>query len=168
MSTVRERLGGKLSVVLGKPIVARAAAWVGLLGFMIGQFLDAALALPLARNPSDAACRFDLIPDHPYVVRKGRRRFQHPSRADGQEWSTDPSQSEQWIHEWVLSFSHVAHSEADDLNSALGGLRIWRCTTYVRADEASPCQHSPRESLRCRDYPYGPTRALDIDAIMTA
>jgi hypothetical protein len=39
MSTVRERLGGKLSAVLGKPFVARAAAWVGLLGFMIGRFL---------------------------------------------------------------------------------------------------------------------------------
>ncbi|KAF8591859.1 hypothetical protein K439DRAFT_608459 [Ramaria rubella] len=36
MSTVRERLGGKLNVLLGKPAVARAAAWVGVLGYMIG------------------------------------------------------------------------------------------------------------------------------------
>lgn len=36
MSAIRERLGPKLSAVLGKPMVARAAAWVGLLGFMIG------------------------------------------------------------------------------------------------------------------------------------
>jgi len=36
LSTIRERLGPKLSEILGKPMVARAAAWVGVLGYMIG------------------------------------------------------------------------------------------------------------------------------------
>ncbi|KAF8516191.1 hypothetical protein BU17DRAFT_93020 [Hysterangium stoloniferum] len=36
LSTVRERLGGKISLLLGKPAVARAAAWVGVLGYLIG------------------------------------------------------------------------------------------------------------------------------------
>ncbi|KAF8509843.1 hypothetical protein JB92DRAFT_2729315 [Gautieria morchelliformis] len=36
LSTIRERLGGKLNEILGKPAVARAAAWVGVLGYMIG------------------------------------------------------------------------------------------------------------------------------------
>lgn len=37
LSTVRERLGGKFSEIFGKPVVARAAAWFGVLGYMIGQ-----------------------------------------------------------------------------------------------------------------------------------
>jgi len=37
LSTIRERLGGKASEILGKPAVARAAAWFGLLGYLIGQ-----------------------------------------------------------------------------------------------------------------------------------
>jgi hypothetical protein len=36
LSTVRERLGGNLSSLLGKPIIARVAAWVGVLGYMVG------------------------------------------------------------------------------------------------------------------------------------
>ena len=37
LSTIRGRLGGKLSEILGKPMVARAAAWVGVMGYMIGE-----------------------------------------------------------------------------------------------------------------------------------
>lgn len=39
LSTIHEKLGPKLSNLLGKPAVARSAAWVGVLGYMIGEYL---------------------------------------------------------------------------------------------------------------------------------
>jgi len=36
LTTLRSKLGGKLSAALAKPMVARAAAWVGVLGYLIG------------------------------------------------------------------------------------------------------------------------------------
>lgn len=37
MIAFRAHLGAKLSGMLDKPAIQRAAAWVGLLGFMIGM-----------------------------------------------------------------------------------------------------------------------------------
>ena len=36
----RAKLGAKLGVALDKPMVQRASAWIGILGFMIGTLLN--------------------------------------------------------------------------------------------------------------------------------
>ena len=71
--SLRHKMPGKVAAVMDKPGIQRFAAWVGLLGFMMGMSAYGCFhsVMTLCHD-----CRPDQLPRHPHVVWKSCGRFQ--------------------------------------------------------------------------------------------
>lgn len=68
--TLRANLGARLSAALDRPMLHRANAWVGLLGFMIGPFFFSATS-KTSSEISTSSKRLDLVLGYSDVVWEG-------------------------------------------------------------------------------------------------
>ena len=69
MISLRANLGAKLSTMLDRPTFHRASAWLGLLGFMIGELPARIFGI---RSRLQLCIRLDVLLGHSHVVWEGR------------------------------------------------------------------------------------------------
>ena len=97
--SLRPNLGARFSAALDRPVLHRASAWIGLLGFMIGLFFPS--TSKTRSNVTTSLKRFDRILSHSDVVREGCRGLQR-GRHSEREWRTSTHCSDgQRLYEWV-------------------------------------------------------------------